>query len=107
MNKLLALTFSLYLAGCSTLGPAGALAGAVTGSSVPSIDVEAVAGDKEESYVADIGKKQQATVINNSETADPYLFTFMVLIAVLGWMLPSPGEMWRGLVGILPWRRSK
>lgn len=42
--------------------------------------------------------------INTSYTQEVPM-EFMVLL-VLGWLLPSPSEMWRGLVRILPWTRK-
>ena len=59
------------------------------------IGVEAVAGDKKEEVNTQVGDKnnQQAEVINNTSSYDP----LMLLLLILGWVLPSPSEMWRGL----------
>ena len=61
----------------------------------PSLDVEATMGDKNQE--AQIGDR--AEVINNKQEVP---MEFMLLM-VLGWLLPSPAEIWRGFVKILPW----
>lgn len=93
----------LVLAGCSTLGPMSAVS-ALTGGGGPSLDVEATLGDK--TQTVDVGKKntQEAeSIVNNVQEIDPLL----LMVAVLGWLLPGPGEIWRGLTNLLPWVRRK
>ena len=63
----------------------------------PSLDVETTLGDKrQEAQVGD-----RAEVINNKQEVP---MEFMLLM-VLGWLLPSPSEIWRGFVNVLPWKR--
>ena len=105
MNKGLLIPFLfsvMILSGCSTLGMASA-ASALTGGGGPSVDAEMTVGDKNQTVDTDFGKKQnqQAEVINNTDETDHIL----VLIAVIGWLLPGPHEIWRGLTNLLPWRR--
>ena len=74
----------------SSLNPISAL------TSTPSIGVEATLGDKNQTASVETGHKQQATVINNTKELDP----FLLIVALLGWIAPSPGQIWRWLTGI-------
>lgn len=82
--------------GCSSMNPLGMVTDLINPNK-PSLEigVEAVAGDKKEEVNTQVGDKnnQQAGVINNTSSYDP----LMLLLLILGWVLPSPTEMWRGL----------
>lgn len=71
-----------------------------------SVDAELVVGDKEEQINTDIGNtitEQTANRINNVYKNDP----FIILLALIGWMLPSPGHIWQGFLILLPWVKRK
>lgn len=81
------------LLGCSLLSkltPVGAL------TDQPSIGIETTLGDKNQTASVDTGKKQTATVINNTEELDP----FLLIVALLGWVLPDPPRIWTWLTGL-------
>lgn len=86
--------------GCSGLGT-------VTNMLKPSkgveVNTELVVGDKEESNEVRVGDNQQAGVIENIQQAPLHL----ILLMILGWVMPSPLEMWKGFVRILPWRKRE
>ena len=79
-----------------------------------SVDTEIVAGDKSEEIAtgAVVGKKE-----TTNNTADAINQTFnsvneqypwwVVVLLILGWVLPSPSQMWKGLVSLLPWKKRK
>lgn len=87
----------LLLASCST-NPAKIAKGLLTDDGGLDIDTELTVGDKREVVDTDIttGGIQKASVINNEEGVPAF---FMILMA-LGWLLPSPGEIWRGLTSL-------
>ena len=111
--KIALLALTLLLASCSSFTPMG-IATKLIGGPSGGLDVEANIGstiEKEESVVA---LKGEETTIKaerieggiNKTTIQEVPMEFMLLM-LLGWVLPSPGEMWRGLVKLLPWRRDK
>ena len=73
-----------------------------------SVDTEIVAGDKE--INTEVSGKKETT--NN--TADAITQTYnsvneqypwwVIALLILGWVLPSPSHMWRGLTSLLPWK---
>ena len=98
----------ITLQACAGLNPISAVTDLLNPNK-PSIAVETeiVAGDKEEAVNTQIGttsnSTQAAEVINNKtiNETDP----FLLIMLVLGWILPSPMEIWKGLTGVL--RRNK
>jgi hypothetical protein len=92
-----------FILGCSALGGAGLVSSALSGGGGPSLEVDATLGDKEEVIHTEVGtkvdnKKQEATVINNTvEEFDPTVLLVLVGIAILGWVLPTPTELWKKL----------
>lgn len=113
--KVLSLLVVLFMLSCSA-NPYSAAVDMITGGSDgPSLDVEVetdvVDGNKEEAVIVDVGSsdtqvEQHATnITNNQEIPVEFL-----LICVIGWLLPSPNEMWRGLCntvkGIATFRRK-
>ena len=101
------------LVSCSSFTPMG-IATKLIGAPSGGLEVEANIGstvEKEESLVALKGEETtiKAEKIEggiNKTTIQEVPMEFMVLM-LLGWMLPSPGEMWRGFLKLLPWRRDK
>lgn len=68
--------------------------------------VEVVAGDKDQTLNAEVaGTKNTAEQISIQNIEEVPL-SFMIL-AMLGWLLPSPGAIWRGLLQLLPWTRKE
>lgn len=75
-----------------------------------SVDTEIVAGDK------DINTEVNANKETTTNTADAITQTYnnvneqypwwVIALLILGWVLPSPRRMWRGLVSLLPWHRT-
>lgn len=80
-----------FITGCSSL--AGAAASSMLGGSAPSLDAELVVGQKTTDYNGKIGDDITAEVINNIQDIP----TSFLLIAILGWILPSPIEIWKGI----------
>jgi hypothetical protein len=77
--------------------------------STPTVGLEATLGDKEESLVGQVGSKQEIAVESLSgglttNNIQQVPIEFMLLM-VLGWLLPSPSEIYRelkaGLTSIL------
>ena len=86
----------LLLAGCSSLGFLNPFSDPAV-----EVDTEIVAGDKKEEVNAQVGDSMEAEAITNiNQIPFHYLLLFMLMS---GWAIPSPGEMWRGFVRILPW----
>jgi len=105
-KKLKYISFALFLitfSGCSSLP--------FIGGGVPSLGVEATLGDKQESVVGSIGDSQQLSVdsvsggITTNNTQEVPI-EFMLLM-VLGWLLPSPNEIWKGFKGFIQILRGK
>lgn len=71
------------------------------------IDAEVTVGKKQEEVNTEVGRSvsntnQAASEIENNINNVPFLF---LILLVLGWLLPSPNEMWKGLKGmVLFWR---
>ena len=90
----------LLLSGCSANPYTAAVDMLTGGSKGPSLDVsyesEKTKGDKHEDNEINVGqsetKQTATTIINNQEIPVEFL-----LLCVIGWLLPSPNEMWRGL----------
>lgn len=86
--------------GCSSLGSAAA--GALTGASGKGVDAELTVGTKTEEMHNNVGNTNwEAQTIQNVQQV-PFVF---MLLMVLGWLLPSPQEIWKGFVKILPWSK--
>tara|TARA_R110000772_G_scaffold144025_1_gene253572 strand:- start:1071 stop:1331 length:261 start_codon:yes stop_codon:yes gene_type:complete len=75
-----------------------------------AVDAELTVGDKKEEINTEIGgtvnnSAQSAKTIENHINNIPFT---VLLLLVLGWLLPSPNEMWKGLKGmVLFWRQKK
>ena len=88
------LSLVLLLSGCSamdllSLGSGGG----------PSLEVDTTLGDKNQEV--QVGDKAES-ITNVQEVPMEFM-----LLMVLGWLLPSPGEMWRGFVGVLPFGNKR
>lgn len=102
------IVFVVVLGSCSALKTALDLA--APASNGIAVDTELTVGDKKEEINTEVG----GTVNNSAQTAatienhiDNIPFTVLLLL-VLGWLLPSPNEMWKGLKGmVLFWRTKK
>ena len=104
MKKMAAIVLiSLLPLGCNSLNPIGAVADLINPNK-PSIgvEVEAIIGDKKEEVNTQVGNtnNQKAEVINNTSTYDPMI----LLLLIMGWVLPTPQGMWKGLISF---RRKK
>lgn len=101
------IVLSVLLQGCAALEAIDWLTPASKGIEV---ETELTVGDKEETIETHVGAdntSQQAEVINNVQDIPfSYILLFMLMA---GWAIPSPSEMWRGLMNffrmMLPWTR--
>ena len=101
----------LLLAGCSTLDLAKTGLDLATGGPGKglSVDTELTVGDKQEAINTQVGGKQEVTAetltggVNTTTVNEgPSLLFIGLLILFAGFVIPSPGELWRGIVGA--WR---
>lgn len=106
MKLLAVVIFTSFLTGCSTLGAIGSF----FGSSGPSVNANAQIGSENtqngivgnqteaggEAQVADTANRVTGTQIINNEV--PF---WVWIIAVLGWLLPSPQDMFRGIIDLI------
>lgn len=107
MNSLLRINLRTLLLVMAISLSSGALSSCMLWDVVkPSagIDVssEIVAGDKEQNYAADVeigGTSNTADTISIQNTDEGPNFWFMLLFA-MGWLLPGPGAIWRGLLNL-------
>jgi hypothetical protein len=117
MNK--SILIVLLLSGCS------ALAGLATSSLMPGsgggIDAELTVGDKEQTLGANqdvkaeaigkvVGANDSSTNLKNAEHVEvtnqnipTEIFGGLILLAVLGWMCPTPTRMWNSIKRKIPW----
>ena len=75
-----------------------------------SVDTEVVAGDKNQSVEVN-GKKDTThntadTIANTYQTVNEQYPWWVVALLILGWVLPSPSQMWKGMGSLLPWKRK-
>lgn len=95
------LLFLLPVGGCSSLGAMGAAA--VGSAASGGIDTELTVGQKNEEVQVNtrIGSTDKYNV-QTIERVDQVPVFFMLLL-ILGWLLPSPSEIWKGFLKLLPW----
>ena len=103
MKNLTLVLLTLALMSCSTTG-ASLIKDAIVGGDKPSLNVETevVTGGKQEEVEVQLGNKQTAEVINNNQKEE--VPRWVMLLMILGWVLPSPQEIYREikrLVGVL------
>jgi len=95
----------LMLTACS---PLDLIKPMLSGSSGPSLEVETVVGDKEESVVGSIGDTSTISTeslsggVNTTYIED--IPPWVVILLILGWLLPSHTEIYRE---IKSWFRGK
>lgn len=87
------------VSGCSSLGSLGLAA--VSGAASGGIDTELVVGTKEEAInthleIGTSANRYEAQSIGVIEQIPPL---FMLLL-ILGWLMPSPHEIWRGICNV-------
>ena len=96
---------ALLLTACS---PLDLIKPMLSGSSGPSLEVETVVGDKEESVVGSIGDTSTISTeslsggVNTTYIED--IPPWVVILLILGWLLPSHTEIYRE---IKSWFRRK
>lgn len=95
------------LTSCSMLKTA--LDFAAPASNGIAVDTELTVGDKKEEINTEVGgvvnnSAQSAKTIENHIDNIPIT---VLLLLVLGWLLPSPNEMWKGFKGmVLFWKKK-
>lgn len=94
----------MTLVGCSSLSAVSFLTGLVGEKPGISVDTELVVGDKKQDVEVQIGttQSQMAATINN-DNAPPVLISLLIL----GWLLPTPGAMFKWLLGLIPFLGKK
>ena len=92
MKLFYVLVLSTLLSACTALG----LLSTLTGSK-PAVEVnsEIVAGDKHEEIALDVGTKQTAETIINTQENNPWLLMMLMVVAIVGWVAPTPQSMWK------------
>tara|TARA_B110000014_G_C20086782_1_gene568517 strand:- start:618 stop:974 length:357 start_codon:yes stop_codon:yes gene_type:complete len=108
MKEFIAFILMLSLMGCSITDLAPAI---LPSTNKPSIEANVSMGktnvqDKSQLSLKGEDKRQIADSINNTETTkaetinQTNISPFIILMLILGWLLPSPNEMWRGFTGL-------
>lgn len=109
IKYLIVLTVLLSVSSCS------AIKGMMTGAELLApakngIEADLTIGKREDNLKVEVGSQvtrseQQAKEIVNNIDNVPFVF---MLLLVLGWLLPSPNEMWKGLRGmVLFWKKKQ
>ena len=113
MKLILALTLVLFLGGCmSPLGLLGSFGGGGGGSGT-SVNANTQIGKENNQSVFDQSRDISGENVNVNQSQGAFsvdgdagnvkvlnqdIPMWMILLAVLGWMLPSPIEIWRGFL---------
>ena len=113
MKLILALTLVLFLGGCmSPLGLLGSFGGGGGGSGT-SVNANTQIGKENNQSVFDQSRDISGENVNVNQSQGAFSLDgdagnvkvlnqdipmWMILLAVLGWMLPSPIEIWRGFL---------
>jgi len=115
MNKLTLILLVTLLVGCESMTPIGMVKNAFGfgGAAKGGIEVSPNIGKEikdEDSVVKVVGetsdiKAEKITGGINKTTIQEIPMEFMLLM-VLGWMLPSPSEIWRGFTNLFRRRKS-
>lgn len=98
------------LSACSTMDIVKNAGKAVLGGgsdSGLSVDTELVVGDKNQQAEVQVGDRSQQQAESIANTQINNISPFVLLLLILGWLLPSPQEIWGGFVSLLPWVRKK
>ena len=100
MKLLTALLLTITLSGCSPFG----IVGSMLTDDTPSLDVDTQIGKTNEKVTGvkaeevSIGKEviEVGNVVGDV-SIDEQVPAWIWLLAILGWLLPSPSEIWKGL----------
>jgi hypothetical protein len=109
--KAYVLLLSLLLAGCSALDLINPLSGGGVNSNaqVGKENTQQVVGSQIET-TTNVQGNQTNSQVSGSKIGDVQINEvplWIILLAILGWMLPTPTNMWNGFVKALPWNRRK
>ncbi len=104
MRNLVLVLFLFLLTGCETMNPIGIAKGIFQEDKGLEVETELVVGDKAVRQDVQVGNRQDSkqsamTIYNKINNTDPVL----LLLLIIGWLLPSPVEIWRGFLRLLPW----
>ena len=112
MRLVILLLLSLSLGGC--LNPLDLLTG---GGGGPNVAANVQAGRENNQTGAQVGDIIKADTVNTGVTPSGYIDSlnvtnedippWVVLLLILGWVLPSPREMWRGFLKTITMGRYK
>ena len=94
------LTVLSSVSGCSTLKAASSAIG-LTQTASNGIDAEVTVGKKQEEINTEVGRQetnQQAQTIENYVDNIPPL---VLLLLILGWMMPTPTQIWKGFMRLI------
>ena len=112
MRILLALLLTLSLSSCGMLGAASSLLGG-GGSKGPTVNANVQAGAENNQSVIDqssdisgenvtVDKSEGAFTVGGAvesvKVMNQDIPTWVIILLILGWMLPSPNEIWRGFL---------
>ena len=96
-QRLKIMLLSFVLLGCS-MNPVSVVKDLLTDDGGMHVETEVVAGDKTEEINTEIGAtSMQAEVITNIQETSPWV----LILLVLGWFLPGPGAMWKGIMSLV------
>jgi len=122
MRLILALTLVLFLGGC--MSPLGLLSsfGGGGGGSGTSVNANTQIGKENNQSVFDQSRDISGENVNVNQSQGAFsvdgdagsvkvlnqdIPMWMILLAVLGWMLPSPIEIWRGFLKTITFGRYR
>lgn len=95
--KILTIISVLFFSACSPLDVAKMATG--VGGSGPSLEVDTTVGDKEEAVVGQVGDSTEIaseSITGGINTTNvQYIPPWVMLLLILGWLLPSPHEMYK------------
>ena len=113
MKLLASLTLILLLSGCLG-GPLSLLSG---GGGGPNVAANVQAGAENNQTGAQVGDIIKADTVNTGVTPSGAIDSlnvinedippWVILLLILGWVLPSPQEMWRGFLKTITLGRYK
>lgn len=107
MNKLHTLLLYALLTGCAALGATSVLTDALSPSDGVSVEAQVgkentkqIVGQQNETTNDVAGDQNTITVMNQDIP-----FSFLVLL-VVGWILPTPTGIWRGITNMIKRKRG-
>tara|TARA_R110000868_G_C10769510_1_gene754609 strand:- start:171 stop:485 length:315 start_codon:yes stop_codon:yes gene_type:complete len=103
MKKIIPLMFVLLLASCGGMNPLSLLSGGG-----PNVAANVQAGKENNQAVSQIDTTTTTAIESGSVTImNQSMPIWAVLLLILGWVLPSPAEIWRGFVKTITLGRYK